>query len=153
MFGVTEDLLLIFALIGIASIGIEWLVYRFNSLICFSIGLGFLFASALSSLQVIGNDWLSLFGCLLITTVFFLVAFRPSFKNIRSNLDGTRAARDLVGYRFLLVNDLNGAQKCVHHYSGRAWRLRSKDVIKAGTWVEVTRADLGEFTIRPRYEP
>ncbi|WP_100643577.1 NfeD family protein [Alteromonas facilis] len=152
MFGLTEDLVFACFIAGVLLIGLEWLIYRFNSLVCFSFGLGFVSAGGFAYFQVIPLGWASMLACMFVTTVFFLVAFRPSFKNLRSNLDGTRSARDLIGYRFLLVNDVSSAQKSVHHYSGRAWRLRSKDSIKAGTWVEVIRADLGEFTIRPRYD-
>jgi membrane protein implicated in regulation of membrane protease activity len=94
----------------------------------------------------------SLVLCMLLATAFSLFVFRPSFVNLRSTIDNTRAVSDLVGYRFLLVDDVSESQTAVHHYSGIAWRLRSRDAIKAGTWVEVTRAELGEFTIRPRYE-
>ena len=139
-------------IVGLLCIVFEWLLYRFTVLILFSVGVGMLTSALLAYSSLISPATSSLVICMLLATAFSLFVFRPSFVNLRSTIDNTRAVSDLVGYRFLLVDDVSESQTAVHHYSGIAWRLRSRDAIKAGTWVEVTRAELGEFTIRPRYE-
>lgn len=141
-----------FFVVGLLFILFEWLLYRFNALILFSFGIGLLLSATLAHTSLLSSDLATLSVCMLSATAFSLFVFRPSFVNLRSNIDSTRAASDLVGYRFLLVDDVSESKSAVHHYSGIAWRLRSRDAIKAGTWVEVTRAELGVFTIRPRYE-
>ncbi|MDM7859081.1 NfeD family protein [Alteromonas sp. ASW11-36] len=137
---------------GLALILLEMLLFRFNSLILFSFGMGGFVSGILADWSLLANETHYIGICMLLTTAFSLLIFRPAFKDLRASVDPTRAASDLVGYRFLLVDDVSDKHKAVHHYSGIAWRLRSKDAIKAGTWVEVVRADLGEFTIRPRPE-
>ena len=139
-------------LLGFAFIACEWLFHRFNKLFFFSFGIGLLVTAAFVKFSLIGIDYISIGVCSFVATVIFFFVFRPPYRNLRSVVDPTRAASDLVGYRFLLVNDLSNEQKAIHHYSGIAWRLRSKDTIKAGTWVEVVRAEVGEFTIRPRLD-
>ncbi|MGB2426402.1 MAG: NfeD family protein [Alteromonas sp.] len=137
---------------GLILIGIELLLFRFNSLILFSFGVGALVSGTLATWRLLPNETQYIGLCMLLATAFCSLIFRPAYKELRANVDPTRAASDLVGYRFLLVDDVSDKHKAVHHYSGIAWRLRSQDAIKAGTWVEVTQADLGEFTIRPRPE-
>lgn len=139
-------------LLGFAFIACEWLFHRFNKLFFLSFGVGLLVTAAFIKLSLITADYTAIGICSFVATVLFFYLFRPPYRNLRSVVDPTRAASDLVGYRFLLVNDLSTEQKAIHHYSGIAWRLRSKDAIKAGTWVEVVRADVGEFTIRPRLD-
>lgn len=102
--------------------------------------------------ESIPNTGLSALSTLAVSTCLSALLLWKSLKKFQSKVDDTRAVSDLVGYRFLLVDDVSLESKAIHHYSGIAWKLRSRDPIMAGTWVEVVQADVGEFTIKARYD-
>ena len=148
----SENLAETFLIIGLVLLGIEILVLGFSTFVLFFVGISAVFTAALLYSDSIPNTWLSALSALAVSTCVSALFLWKSLKKIQSKVDDTRAASDLVGYRFLLVDDVTPENAPIHHYSGIAWRLRSRDPIKAGTWVEVVQADVGEFTIRPRHD-
>lgn len=141
-----------FLIIGLVLLGIEILVLGFSTFVLFFVGISAIFTAALIFSDSIPNTWLSALSALAVSTCVSALLLWKSLKKIQSKVDNTRAASDLVGYRFLLVDDVAPEKEPIHHYSGIAWKLRSREPIKAGTWVEVVQADVGVFVVRPRYD-
>ena len=148
----SENLAEALLITGMVLLAIEVVVLGFSTFVLFFMGLGALVTSALLYTESIPNTWLSALSSLAVCTLLSAALLWKSLKQFQSKVDDTRAASDLVGYRFLLVDDVSPESSPVHHYSGIAWKLRSRDPIKAGTWVEVTQADVGVFTVRARYD-
>lgn len=149
---ISENLAESFLILGLFLLGIEILVLGFSTFVLFFVGISAVLTAALLYSESIPNTWLSALSALAITTFLSALLLWKSLKKFQSKVDNTRAASDLVGYRFILVDDISSDAQAIHHYSGIAWKLRSKEPIKSGTWVEVTQADVGEFTVRPRYD-
>lgn len=148
----SENLAETLLIIGLVLLAIEILVLGFSTFVLFFVGVSAVFTAALLYSDSIPNTWLSALSALAVSTCLSALLLWKSLKKIQSKVDNTRAVSDLVGYRFLLVDDVSLESTSIHHYSGIAWKLRSREPIKAGTWVEVVQADVGEFTIRPRYD-
>lgn len=148
----SENLAETLLILGLILLGIEILVLGFSTFILFFVGISAVTTAGLIYSDAIPNTWLSALSALAVTTCLSALLLWKSLKNFQSKVDNTRAASDLVGYRFILVDDISSDTNAIHHYSGIAWKLRSKEPIKSGTWVEVTQADVGEFTVRPRYD-
>lgn len=148
----SENLAETLLILGLILLGIEILVLGFSTFVLFFVGISAVTTAGLIYSDAIPNTWLSALSALAVTTCLSALLLWKSLKNFQSKVDNTRAASDLVGYRFILVDDISSDTNAIHHYSGIAWKLRSKEPIKSGTWVEVTQADVGEFTVRPRYD-
>jgi hypothetical protein len=139
-------------ILGLILLSIEVLVLGFGTFVLFFVGLSAIFTAVLIFTESIPNTGLSALSTLAVSTCLSALLLWKSLKKFQSKVDDTRAVSDLVGYRFLLVDDVSLESKAIHHYSGIAWKLRSRDPIMAGTWVEVVQADVGEFTIKARYD-
>ena len=139
-------------IIGLILLGVEIVVLGFSTFILFFVGIAALITAALLQLAFIPDNWQSALLSVAIVTSVLAMTLWSSLKKMQSRVDKTRAASDLIGFQFLLVDDVAPNKPSLHHYSGIAWKLRCKEPIKAGTWVEVVQADVGEFAIRPRYD-
>jgi len=66
---------------------------------------------------------------------------------MQSHVDHTPASGDLVGHSFILSGDVEPGQTINYRYSGIEWRVKSDQALSVGTEVEVTVANVGEFTV------
>jgi hypothetical protein len=69
---------------------------------------------------------------------------------MQTQVDTTKVKSDLVGHRFVLVEDVALGLTPEYHYSGINWKLIASEHLVAGTQVEVIQADVGVFHIKAR---
>jgi membrane protein implicated in regulation of membrane protease activity len=82
-----------------------------------------------------------------LTALSAVVLWKP-LKNMQAKVDTTRAKGDLVGHRFILVEDVAPELIPEYRYSGIDWKLIANEHLVAGTKVEVIEADVGVFHIK-----
>jgi membrane protein implicated in regulation of membrane protease activity len=83
----------------------------------------------------------------LLTALSAVLLWKP-LKNMQTDVDTTPAKGDLVGHRFVLVQDVAPELTSEYHYSGIDWQLKASEHLAAGTRVEVFQADVGVFHIK-----
>ena len=87
------------------------------------------------------------FAAVAILSGLLAVMLWKPLKDMQSHVDNTPASGDLVGHSFILSGDVAPGQTINYRYSGIEWRIKSDEPLSAGTGVEVTVANVGEFTV------
>ena len=133
--------------LGIALLAIEMLVFAFSSFILFFVGLACLITGLLMILGLLPPSLTIAFLAVAILSGLLAVMLWKPLKNMQNHVDHTPASGDLVGHSFVLTGDVAPGQTINYRYSGIEWRIKSEQVLSAGTEVEVTIANVGEFTV------
>lgn len=147
MIWLSESLSGILIFLGIALLAIEMLVFGFSSFILFFIGLACLITGLLVFLGLLAPTLTIAFVVVAILSGLLAVLLWKPLKEMQSHVDNKPASGDLVGHSFVLSADVAPGQTINYHYSGIEWRVKSTEALSAGTEVEVTIADVGEFTV------
>lgn len=133
--------------LGIALLAIEMLVFAFSSFILFFVGLACLITGLLIILGLLPSSLAVAFFAVAILSILLAVLLWKPLKDMQNHVDHTPASGDLVGHSFVLSGDVAPGQTINYRYSGIEWRVRSEQALTAGTEVEVTIANVGEFTV------
>jgi membrane protein implicated in regulation of membrane protease activity len=140
----TESLLIL----GIVLLAIEIVVLGFSSFVLFFVGCAAVATSGLLYVGIIPDTMLAaMFSTGLLTALSAFLLWKP-LKSMQANVDTTKVKSDLVGHRFILVEDVAPELTPKYHYSGIDWKLITTDNLVAGTRVEVIQVDVGKFHIK-----
>ena len=133
--------------LGIALLAIEMLVFAFSSFILFFVGLACFIAGLLIILGLLSpNLTVALFAVAILSGLLAVLLWKP-LKDMQNHVDHTPTSGDLVGHSFTLTGDVAPGQTINYRYSGIEWRVKSDQTLAAGTEVEVSVANVGEFTV------
>lgn len=147
---INQYLVQVLAVLGLALLAIEVLVLGLSTFILFFLGLGLLLTSALMWTGLISVSIVSaaLSGAIC-TLVIGAMLWKP-MRNMQNKVETKQASNDLVGLSFTLSEDVDESHHPIYRYSGIDWRLVSDHPIAAGTKVEVTATQVGEFYIQEK---
>jgi membrane protein implicated in regulation of membrane protease activity len=135
-------------ILGILLLVIEVAVLGFSTFVLFFVGCAAVITAGLLYVGIIPDTWLAaMFSTGLLTALSAVLLWKP-LKNVQTEVDTTRAKSDLVGHRFVLVEDVAPELMPEYHYSGINWKLKASEHLVAGTQVEVIQADVGIFHIK-----
>jgi len=135
-------------ILGILLLVIEIAVLGFSTFVLFFVGCAAIIAACLLYVGVIPDTLLSaMFSTGILTALLAVLLWKP-LKNIQAKVDTTKAKGDLVGHKFVLVEDVAPELTPEYRYSGINWKLKSSEHLVAGTQVEVIEADVGVFYIK-----
>ncbi|MFT6990101.1 MAG: hypothetical protein ACJASL_002079 [Paraglaciecola sp.] len=135
-------------ILGILLLVVEVAVLGFSTFVLFFVGCGAVITAGLLYVGIIPDTWLAaMFSTGLLTALSAVLLWKP-LKNMQTKVDTTRAKGDLVGHRFVLVEDVAPELTPEYHYSGINWKLMASEHLVAGTQVEVIQADVGIFHIK-----
>ena len=135
-------------ILGILLLVVEVAVLGFSTFVLFFVGCGAVITAGLLYVGIIPDTWLAaMFSTGLLTALSAVLLWKP-LKNMQTKVDTTAAKGDLVGHRFILVEDVAPELTAVYHYSGIDWKLNASEYLVAGTQVEVIQADVGVFHIK-----
>ncbi|PKG98002.1 NfeD family protein [Paraglaciecola sp. MB-3u-78] len=135
-------------ILGILLLVIEVAVLGFSTFVLFFVGCAAVVTAGLLYVGFIPDTWLSAMLSTGVLTGLSAVLLWKPLKNMQTQVDTTKAQGDLVGHRFILLEDVAPELTPEYHYSGIDWKLKSNEHLVAGTQVEVTQADVGEFHIK-----
>jgi len=137
-------------ILGILLLVIEVVVLGFSTFVLFFVGCAALVTAGLLYVGIIPDTWLSaMFSTGVVTALSAALLWKP-LKNMQTQVDTTKVKSDLVGHRFVLVEDVAPGLTPEYHYSGINWKLIASEHLVAGTQVEVIQADVGVFHIKAR---
>ena len=140
----TESLLIL----GIVLLAIEIVVLGFSSFVLFFVGCAAMVTAGLLYVGIIPDTMLAaMFSTGLLTALSAFLLWKP-LKSIQTDVDTTKVKSDLVGHKFVLVEDVAPELTPDYHYSGINWKLIARENLVAGTRVEVIQVDVGKFHIK-----
>ncbi|MDG2090801.1 MAG: NfeD family protein [Gammaproteobacteria bacterium] len=133
--------------LGITLLAIEMLVFGFSSFILFFVGLACLITGLLMMLGLLPHSLTVAFVAVAVISGLLAVLLWKPLKDMQNHVDHTPASGDLVGHSFILSGDVAPGQTINYRFSGIEWRVKSDQTLAAGTEVEVSVANVGEFTV------
>jgi hypothetical protein len=140
--------------LGFLLLATEVLVFGFTTIIFLFAGIGAVVTGLLMMSGVLAETWISgmaSFG--ICTGIISVLLFKPLRKMQDSPAKVQPQSSDLVGYSFVLQQDITNIQPGTHRYSGINWKVEidvsaGVDEIKAGQRVEVVSLDAGVFRVK-----
>ena len=139
--------------LGFLLLATEVLVFGFTTIIFLFAGIGAVITGLLMMSGVLAETWISGMACFGISTgIISVLLFKPLRKMQDSPAKVQPQSSDLVGYSFVLQQDITNTQPGTHRYSGIDWKVEidasaGVDEIKAGQRVEVVSLDAGVFRV------
>ena len=135
-------------ILGIVLLAIEIVVLGFSSFVLFFVGCAAVATAGLLYVGIIPDTMLAaMFSTGILTALSAFLLWKP-LKSMQTNVDTSKVKSDLVGHRFILVEDVTPKLTPKYHYSGINWKLITTDNLVAGTRVEVIQVDVGKFHIK-----
>ena len=135
-------------ILGIFLLVIEIVVLGFSTFVLFFVGGAAIVTAGLLFAGIIPDTLLAAMLSTGILTALSAVMLWKPLKNMQTQVDTTKAKGDLVGYSFVLVEDVAPEMTPIYRYSGIDWKLKASELIVSGTRVEVIEADVGVFHIK-----
>jgi membrane protein implicated in regulation of membrane protease activity len=135
-------------ILGIFLLVIEIVVLGFSTFVLFFVGGAAIVTAGLLFAGIIPDTLLAAMLSTGILTALSAVMLWKPLKNMQTHVDTTKAKGDLVGYSFVLVEDVAPEMTPIYRYSGIDWKLKASELIVSGTRVEVIEADVGVFHIK-----
>ena len=140
--------------IGFLLLASEVLVFGFSTIIFLFAGIGALVTGLLMSAGVLPETWIagvSSFG--ISTGIVSVLLWKPLSKMQDDNVPTQSQSSDLIGYEFVLQEDISLMSTGSHRYSGIDWKIEldstaGVDSLSAGQRVAVVSVDAGLFRVK-----
>ena len=139
--------------IGFALLAAEVLLFGFTTIILLFAGLGAIITGLAMMFGLLPETWTAGIACFGITTGIAGVALWKPLKRMQdSSTPPQKQSSDLIGYVFVLQQDVTALQPGHHRYSGVDWKVEldgnAGDQLNAGQRVVVTSVDAGIFRVK-----
>jgi len=139
--------------IGFALLAAEVLLFGFTTIIFLFAGLGAIVTGLAMMFGLLPETWTAGISCFGITTgIISAVLWKPLKKMQDNSTPPQRQSSDLIGYEFVLQQDITTLQPGQHRYSGVDWKVeldsQAGDQLSAGQRVTVTSIDAGIFRVK-----
>ena len=140
---------------GFLLLVIEALLFGFSTIILLFAGLGALLTGLLMMAGLLNETWIAGISCFGISTGIAGVLLWKPLSKLQDGKVTTRShSSDLIGYQFVLQDDVSHMSNSNHRYSGVDWKVElddgaGVDSISAGQRVAVASVDVGIFRVKP----
>ena len=139
--------------IGFALLAAEVLLFGFTTIIFLFAGLGAIITGLAMMFGLLPETWTAGIACFGITTGIAGVAlWKPLKKMQDSGTPPQKQSSDLIGYEFVLQQDVTALQPGQHRYSGVDWKVEldanAGEQLNVGQRVVVTSIDAGLFRVK-----
>ena len=137
---------------GFALLAAEVLLFGFTTIIFLFAGLGAIITGLAMMFGLLPETWTAGISCFGITTGLVSTVLWKPLKNMQDNTSPQKQTSDLIGYEFVLQQDVTTLQPGQHRYSGVDWKVeldgQAGDQLSAGQRVTVTSIDAGIFRVK-----
>jgi len=139
--------------LGFAMLAAEVLLFGFTTIIFLFAGLGALTAGLLMSSGIIPETWIAGTACFGIATgISSAILWKPLRRMQDAAAPQKRQKSDIVGYEFVLSDDIAVDKPGSHRYSGVDWSVEIDsssvaDTLAKGDRVVVVSVDVGVFRV------
>ena len=139
--------------VGFALLAAEVLLFGFTTIILVFAGVGALVTGLAMMSGLLAETWSTGIACFGIATgVAGAVLWRPLKKLQDGNVPKRQHSSDLIGYEFILEQDVTASAPGLHRYSGVDWKVEPEtdadERMSAGQRVTVTSVDAGLFRVK-----
>jgi membrane protein implicated in regulation of membrane protease activity len=140
---------------GFFMLAAEVLIFGFGTIVFLFAGIGALITGLFMTLGVLPQSWVAGIACFGISTgVASAVLWSPFKKMQNSGSPPSQQSSDLIGYSFVLGQDVNSQATGIHRYSGVDWTVKLEDGVQdeltTGQKVVVTSVDVGIFRVKAK---
>ena len=140
--------------LGFLLLATEVLLFGFTTIIFLFAGIGGLVTGLLMSAGILSETWIagvSSFG--ISTGVASILLWKPMSKLQDNSAPKQSHSSDLIGYEFVLQEDISRLNTSQHRYSGVDWKVEldasaEVDSLSAGQRVAVVSLDAGIFRVK-----
>jgi membrane protein implicated in regulation of membrane protease activity len=138
---------------GFAMLGAEVLLFGFTTIVFLFAGIGALVTGLAMMSGALPETWTAGVACFGISTgISSALLWRPLRRLQDSGSPPKHQSSDLIGYQFVLQQEVTLTHPGVHRYSGVNWKVEpdaeAGDRLDAGQRVTVTSVDAGVFRVR-----
>jgi len=138
--------------IGFALLAAEVLVFGFGTIVFLFAGIGAIITGLAMIFGILPETWVAGISCFGISTgIVSTLLWKPFKKMQASGSSPQKQSSDLIGYEFVLEQDITAIQPGKHRYSGVDWKVELDttvdDKLRAGQKVAVTSIDAGIFRV------
>jgi hypothetical protein len=141
-------------IIGVVLLIFEVAVLGFSTFFLFFAGLAAIVSSILMWVGILPATFLYGIASIAVFTFIFALSLWKPMVRMQKTVDKTRASSDLIGYTFVLPEDIVAIaainDKPLYQFSGVHWRLQSEADVSKGSLVEVSQTDVGVLWVKPK---
>ncbi len=139
--------------VGFALLAAEVLLFGFTTIILLFAGIGALVTGLAMMSGLLPETWTAGIACFGIATgAAGAVLWKPLKKLQDHKVPKRQHTSDLIGYEFVLKQDVTASASGLHRYSGVDWRVEPEagadEQLSAGQRVAVTSVDAGLFRVK-----
>lgn len=146
----TDNIVPLLIIVGIALLALEVGVFGFSVFLLFFVGLACIVTGILMAIPVLPHELTFAFGSVAVFSLAFAFALWKPLKKMQNSGITREVKGDFIGHSFVLEKDLAVDAHGKHRLSGVDWKVRSEVPLKAGTHVEVVKVEVGELTVAPK---
>jgi inner membrane protein len=138
---------------GFVLLAAEVLLFGFTTIVFLFAGLGALVTGVAMMFDLLPQTWTAGIACFGISTgLSGTLLWKPLKRMQDSGTPMQQQSSDLIGYEFLLQQDVTLSQPGQHRYSGIEWKVEldggADEKLSAGQRVRVTSVDAGVFRVK-----
>jgi membrane protein implicated in regulation of membrane protease activity len=146
----TDNIVALLVISGIALLAIEIGVFGFALFLLFFIGLACLITSLCMAIGILPATVTFAIGSVSVFSLAFAFALWKPLKKMQNSGIAQDIKSDFIGHSFVLDRDLAVGARGKHRMSGVEWKVRSDVPLVAGTQVQVVKVEVGELTVAPK---
>lgn len=133
--------------LGLIFLVVEVLVLGFSTFVLLFVGIGTIITGLLMMLGFIPETLVaSLLATAVISSLVAFLSWQP-LKRMQNKVELHQVDNGMVGETFTLEADLLLGSTVHHRYSGIDWKVKSKQVLIAGTEVKIVSMQVGLLTV------
>ena len=146
----TDNFATLLVVLGVALLVIEVGVFGFSLFILFFVGLACMLTGVLMAIGILPESLIIAFGSVAVLSVALAFSLWNTLKRMQDSGGNKDVKGDFIGHTFMLATPVSSTQVSLHRMSGVDWKVKSDAQIPAGTWVEVTKVEVGVLTVAPK---
>ncbi|MFT2110815.1 NfeD family protein [Marinomonas sp. 2405UD68-3] len=134
---------------GIVLLTIEILVLGFSTFVLFFLGVSLILTGSLMFAGVLPITLSNILLSNALISFLLAIALWKPLKKMQNHTDTTPVKSDFTGLQFMITEEISDMSAPVYKYSGITWKLMSEQKIPANSKVEVVKAEVGVFWVKP----
>lgn len=139
----TENIAEILMVLGIAALIVEVAVLGFATFVLLFLGISLLLTGLAMNIGLLEASLMTaLWSNTLLTGVLAVMLWKP-LRRMQNKVDHKDIDSDFADQSFVLTGDVDMRGETSHSYSGVQWKLKSQQLIPAGTLVKVVKTEVG----------
>jgi membrane protein implicated in regulation of membrane protease activity len=138
---------------GFVLLAAEVLLFGFTTIVFLFAGLGALITGVAMMFDLLPQTWSAGIACFGISTgLTGTLLWKPLKRMQDSSAPKQQHSSDLIGYEFVLEQDVTSLQPGQYRYSGIDWKVEldagAEEKLNTGQRVRVTSVDVGVFRVK-----